>query len=80
MKHNEIEQIVCEVFSIVLGLKVNPGDIIERKSVSQWDSLKHVELIFVIEEKVNVRFSPSDLANLDSLTKIIAKAKKYHET
>lgn len=37
------------------------------KTVKQWDSLKHLDLVMALEEKFGVTFSAAELTSLSSL-------------
>jgi acyl carrier protein len=41
-----------------------------RDQVRAWDSLKHIDLMFTIEDYFSIRFSKEQLSSLDSLTAI----------
>ena len=43
------------------------GDVV-REDVEQWDSLRHIELIFLIEEEFGVTLEEAQMAELDSLS------------
>jgi acyl carrier protein len=43
------------------------GDVV-REDVAQWDSLRHIELIFLIEEEFGVTLEEAQMAELDSLS------------
>lgn len=45
---------------------------IRRRETVQWDSLRHIELMFAIEDHFEVQFSEHQLATLDSLYAIAA--------
>lgn len=68
----EVEAMVREV----MGLLLEPGELhagnIERRATPSWDSLKHVELVFVIEDTLQVSLESSELGELDSLDSIVA--------
>lgn len=80
MEQGEIDQIVREVFSCVLQRKIKKEEIIDRKNEPLWDSLKHVELIFMIEERFGIRFSESQMTELSGLEGIIGCIMDSYET
>jgi len=43
-----------------------------RRDIAPWDSLKHIELINVIESDFGVRFSFSDAVSANSFEEILA--------
>lgn len=71
MSPSEIEIHLIEVISTVLGQPVNADA--SRATESGWDSLKHIQIVFAVEEKFNVQFEEEEIPALDSLVKIQAK-------
>jgi acyl carrier protein len=43
-----------------------------REEFERWDSLAHLEIVFMLEEKFDVRFSEEEIGALDSLSRIVA--------
>ncbi len=80
LDHREIEQGVCEVFSTVLERKIPTGEQVERSSEPRWDSLKHIELVFSVEEKFDVQFSEQEMSTLDTLSKMTEAVRTHLET
>lgn len=71
MSPSEIETQLVEVIGTVLGHSVDASA--SRTSDSGWDSLKHIQIVFAVEEKFNVQFQEEEIPTLDSLAKIQAK-------
>lgn len=68
---SDLEELVRA--SIVVALKletVNLGDI-HRREVASWDSLKHVELIFLMEDQFDIQFDEYEMTEMNSLSKIV---------
>jgi acyl carrier protein len=72
----EVEKSVREVMQTVLGRRLAAGTDLRRAEEPAWDSLKHVELIFTIEEALQLQFDAEELGELDSLGKLVASATK----
>ena len=71
-----VESIVVDVFFTVLKRKVDIND--SRLTVSEWDSLKHIEIIFALEDELGIQFNEEEIAQLNDVTKIIKIASaKY---
>jgi acyl carrier protein len=70
MHDNDIEKAVCKVLGVALeqGRPVGPGFC--REEHPAWDSLKHIEVIFALEDRFKVRFSEADMQQMDSVGKI----------
>jgi acyl carrier protein len=72
----EVESAVRGVLETVLRRTIPPGENVRRADVSTWDSLKHVELIFAVEETLDVQFDAEELGDLDSYGKLVDSAEK----
>ncbi|GIP31285.1 phosphopantetheine-binding protein [Paenibacillus sp. J2TS4] len=68
----EIRSKVSTLVSEVLQIPVSANLNLTRNTTAQWDSLKHLELILVLEEEFQVRFSAEQTANIQSLEDIVA--------
>jgi len=73
----QIESEVRELVLRFLELADEPHREIRRTSVDQWDSLKHMEIVFALEDRYDVRFDESEFAELDSPA-AIARALRRH--
>ena len=62
----EIDGIVAEVMSQVLGLPVAPAGNMAMGDCEAWDSLKHIELIVTLEERFEITFEGDRLPELTS--------------
>jgi acyl carrier protein len=75
MTTTDVEATVREV----MGLLFEPGELHEgnvtRADTPSWDSLKHVELVFAVEDACQVSLEESDLGELDSLDDIVAAVR-----
>jgi acyl carrier protein len=49
-----------------------------RGEVDGWDSLVQVELLFMLEEEFDVRFSEDEIGRLNSLEGIVAMLDEKH--
>lgn len=76
MNHVDIESTVRDIVSTILGRKLAPGEEMRRADEPTWDSLKHVELIFGIEEALGFQFTAEELAELDTVSKLVASARE----
>ena len=48
-----------------MGVEAGPENV-SQESLEEWDSLRHVELVFELEENFDVSVSPDDIAALYS--------------
>lgn len=76
MVDDDVDAAVCEAAQLVLGV---PAGVLSRPrdEIPQWDSLKHVALLYAVEDACSVRFDASEIAHLDS-TSAIADAVRRH--
>lgn len=78
MSRNQIQRSVLNVINIILKESFSIFDDISRENISSWNSLKHIEIMFAIEEEMGIQFSEDELAKLNSMNKIIdAVVSKY---
>jgi acyl carrier protein len=71
---NAVRVKLAEIFSAVLKRPIGPEDTVNRDGDKDWDSLRHVELVFVIEDAFGVTFPPEiaeRLASLDAFAESI---------
>ena len=80
MDRNEIEMQVLSVLNSFLNCEIKAGEKIERKNLPNWDSLKHIEIMFALEEEFEIEFSENELAGLDSVSKIIDSVQDKNAT
>jgi len=65
MNRIEIEQALLDVFSVFLSRKMESS--VVRTSESEWDSLKHLQTLFAVEDKFGVQFIEEEIPRLNSL-------------
>lgn len=70
MSKDALQGELLPIFRVVLRRDFASGQDIRRKETPQWDSLRHIELMFAIEDHFDVQFSEHQLATLDSLEAI----------
>ncbi len=56
-----------------------PSSKFERKDIDSWDSLKHLDLIFAIEEEFQITVKPDDFPSLNSLKSIVNYIEGFSE-
>lgn len=78
MEKKIVEVKVCELFTLVLEKPVSAGQPLSRATEPKWNSLKHVELIFALEDAFGIRFSETEMAGLDSLSSIVEAIERRH--
>jgi acyl carrier protein len=76
MQRQDIEKAVLEALQIVLKTEVDLSS--SRENCAQWDSLKHIEIIFAIEDALGLQFDEAELADLNSVERIVAAVQDHH--
>ena len=71
MTRAQIQSAVAELLTITLGRQIAENESVSRDSESTWDSLRHIELILMLEERFGVRFSEEEMAELRNSTEIV---------
>ncbi|MEN6350421.1 MAG: acyl carrier protein [Syntrophomonas sp.] len=72
-----MEQTVKLIMSQILGIE--PDMIVDDtspKNISEWDSLKHMELIMALEEEFQIEFSDEKIDQITSYKAIILALKE----
>jgi acyl carrier protein len=77
MHRESIDQAVREVVSAVLHRELGATEDLVRGEEPAWDSLKHIEIMFALEDRCDVRFSQDELASLDRLSAIVERVKGH---
>lgn len=78
METHVISSGVRRVLSAVLKQDLTAMASVSRSDLPAWDSLKHVQVIFAIEDEFGVEFSSEELPGLDSDAKIVAAIEARH--
>lgn len=71
MTEQDTRATVKEVMELVFNQSFDDGDPIARSETPAWDSLKHVEMVFAVEDACAVQFTRDELENFDSLDSVV---------
>lgn len=71
MSRAEIQAAVADLLSITIGRPMAPNEPVTRDREPTWDSLKHVQLILLLEEHFGVQFSEEEMGSLGSSDEIV---------
>jgi acyl carrier protein len=52
---------------------------LRRLDVPQWDSLKHAEIVFALEDRYDVQFAEDEFAAMTSVSAIAALVRRHLE-
>jgi len=66
----DLERDVRALVATVLKLPVTPDAPVARNACAAWDSLKHVEIVFALEDRFNVQFDEDEFPRMDSTNAI----------
>jgi acyl carrier protein len=69
---------IREILETALDVPLSDGVEATRDKLERWDSLAHLEVVFMLEERFDVRFSEEEIAAMDSETAIIAVLRAKH--
>ena len=76
--HSEMEAQVQELLLRILNLPApSAGGALVRADVPQWDSLKHMEVVFALEDRYGVQFDESEFQRLDTPAAIAAAVRGH---
>jgi acyl carrier protein len=74
MERTTVRQILQTALDTPLEGIENPT----RGEVERWDSLAHIEIVFMLEDRFDVRFSEEEIVALRSLTDIVGLLQEKH--
>jgi acyl carrier protein len=71
---DRLEVTVRETLGVVLGRHIAADDPVCRDRQPDWDSLKHIELVFALEDALGVRFEADEIGDLTDVASIVERA------
>jgi acyl carrier protein len=75
-----MESDVRDLLQRILRLRDQPCHGLVRADVAEWDSLKHMEIVFALEDRYSVRFDESEFSALDSPAAIATLLQRHLAT
>jgi acyl carrier protein len=69
--------VVRETLAVVLGRPIEPDDPVYRDDQPDWDSLKHIELVFALEDALGIRFEADEIGELTDVASIVERAERH---
>lgn len=78
MDREQIERVTEKIVSIVLKRPLEPNSAVSRENTAEWDSLKHLEIMFAVEDEFRMEFSEDELASADSIARIADLIEARH--
>lgn len=76
MDAEKIRPMAREVLALALRTTLPDGEII-REHTPEWDSLRHMELVFLLEDTFGVQFTEAELRDLTSLSTIVDAVERH---
>lgn len=61
----------------ILRTPGEPAVELRRADIVAWDSLKHMEIVFALEDRYGVRFEESEFGALDTSSAITAALRRH---
>ena len=77
MTREDVEARVHEVLALVLKLPAVPDGPVLRTEEPRWDALSHIEIIYAVEESLDVAFTEAELAALDGSAAIVEAVERH---
>jgi len=74
---SDLAAVVRDVFRVILGRPVAADDRLVRDDNPDWDSLKHIEVVFALEDALGVTFDAAELGELTDVDSIVAAAERH---
>lgn len=74
---DEVDGAVRTVLGTIFGRRVADDETLSAKTEPSWDSLRHVEVLLAVEGALDVRFDEDELAQLDSVEKLVRSVKRH---
>jgi acyl carrier protein len=76
--HSEMEAQVQALLLQILNVPARAGGVtLVRADVPEWDSLKHMEIVFALEDRYGVQFDESEFQRLDTPVAIAAALRRH---
>ena len=76
MNKNEVSEKLANILSTVFEKTILTGDNFSMESGDEWTSLKHIELIVMLEEEFEISFEPEMIPELTSQQKLLEYIEK----
>ncbi|CCX80160.1 probable acyl carrier protein Cj1299-related protein [Clostridium sp. CAG:715] len=70
MNKNEVSEKLANILSTVFEKTISVRDNFSMESSDDWTSLKHIELIVMLEEEFEISFEPEIISELTSQQKL----------
>jgi acyl carrier protein len=68
---SDLNQDVLRLLGYILGRKIEAHENPSRTAEPNWDSLKHIELMFLLEDELGVRLSETAMVDMQDAEGIV---------
>jgi acyl carrier protein len=69
----QVAALVRQTIATALGRPVNPEEDVRQTEEPRWDSLKHVEIMLMVEETFGIVLDPEDFALMTSVESCVTR-------
>jgi acyl carrier protein len=76
MQNDAIAESVIAIVGTVLKMDAGPGT--AQTNTPQWDSLKHIEIVFAVEDELGIQFTEDELGDLGTVEKLVTAVARKH--
>ena len=73
MTNAQIRGKVRDALAVALGHPVSPTEDVTQANDPAWDSMKHMELMLLLEEAFHVSLEPDDFVEMTSLERCVER-------
>lgn len=70
----EVRRLLSFILRRPIGDQENPS----RSTEADWDSLKHIELMFLLEDHFGLRFSEQEMEDMQDADGILRRLEAHH--
>lgn len=71
---NNIEETIISSISTLLKVPISRKS--NRKALAEWDSLKHIQIVFLLEDTFEIRIDEAHVAKMQSVQDIVTVVKE----
>jgi acyl carrier protein len=75
MEFEAIEQQIVEIVATFLGRSVTSGA--SRELDADWDSLKHIQIIFAVEDRFGIQMSEEEMSKCDTVKRLVEAVERH---
>jgi acyl carrier protein len=77
MTREQIDATVREVLGTAFERPIPPGEDLSPLTEARWDSVKHIDILFMLEEALGITFAEEELSELKSARSLVDRAAAH---